>query len=111
MVKVFPIVMVMIAVPLSIKGFVIVMYGLLLKIGRSRAASVDVDSLVYEAIKIGYRHFDCARCYMTEDKVGNAIARHISEGNIKRQDIFITSKLFGSYHHPGSNSRLVSQLN
>ena len=68
---------------------------------RSRAASVDVETLVYEAIKQGYRHLDCARCYTTEDHVGKALARHIAEGNIQREDVFITSKLFGSYHQPG----------
>jgi len=67
---------------------------------RSRAASVDVETLVYEAIKQGYRHLDCARCYTTEDHVGKALARHIAEGNIQREDVFITSKLFGSYHQP-----------
>jgi len=67
---------------------------------RSGASSVDVESLVYEAIETGYRHLDCARCYTTEDHVGNALQRHISKGQLKREDIFITSKLFGSYHHP-----------
>jgi len=65
---------------------------------KARALSADVESLVYKAIELGYRHFDCARCYMTEDQVGNAIARQIAENNVKRGDIFITSKLFGSYH-------------
>lgn len=76
---------------------------------KSRAESVDVESLVYDAIKIGYRHFDCARCYMTEDKVGNAISRHIQEETIKRKDIFITSKLFGSYHHPDQVESCLQQ--
>jgi len=67
---------------------------------RSRAASVDVETLVYEAIEQGYRHLDCARCYTTEDHVGRALARHIAQGHIQRKDVFITSKLFGSYHHP-----------
>lgn len=66
---------------------------------KELATSVDVESLVYEAISLGYRHFDCARCYMTEDQVGKAIERQINEGKIARKDIFITSKLFGSYHH------------
>ena len=33
--------------------------------------------------------------------MGKALARHIAEGNIQREDVFITSKLFGSYHQPG----------
>jgi len=76
---------------------------------KTRAVSVDVESLVYGAIEIGYRHFDCARCYMTEDKVGNAIARQIAEGNVRREDLFITSKLFGSYHHPDQVESCLKQ--
>lgn len=52
---------------------------------------------IYEAIKsaidIGYRHFDCAAYYNNEKSVGKAIAEKMSEGVIKREDIYITSKV------------------
>ena len=67
---------------------------------------MDVETLAYEALGVGYRHLDCARAYMTEHHVGNALARRIAEGCLKREEVFITSKLFSSYYQPG-NPRLT----
>ena len=50
-------------------------------------------------MKLGYRHIDCAHCYANEEEVGQGIAAAISAG-IKREDIFITSKLWNTKHHP-----------
>lgn len=59
---------------------------------------------IYEAIKtaidIGYRHFDCAAYYHNEKSVGKAIAEKIKEGVIKREDVYITSKLWNNKHNP-----------
>ena len=69
---------------------------------------MDVETLAYEALGVGYRHLDCARAYMTEDDVGKALERRIAEGSVKREEIFITSKLFSSYYQPGS-ARLLGR--
>ncbi|KAJ2028591.1 D-xylose reductase [Coemansia sp. RSA 2337] len=61
----------------------------------SRAAASDQ---VYEAIKAGYRLFDCACDYGNESEVGSGIARAMSEGLVTRSDLFITSKLWCTYH-------------
>lgn len=49
---------------------------------------------VYEAIKAGYRLFDTAAVYTNEDAVGEAVRKAIADGIVKREDLFITSKLW-----------------
>lgn len=56
----------------------------------------DVEKLepaVYEGIKLGYRHIDCAPIYRNEPVVGAAIKRAIADGLVKREELYITSKL------------------
>lgn len=55
---------------------------------------------VKNAIDIGYRHFDCSPIYDNEIDVGKAISSKINEGIIKRDDVFITSKLWCTKHRP-----------
>lgn len=60
-------------------------------IGKSE--KMEIYNAVKSAIDIGYRHFDCATIYNNEKYVGKAIAEKIKEGVIKREDIFVTSKV------------------
>ncbi|MDO6841278.1 aldo/keto reductase [Paraglaciecola chathamensis] len=53
---------------------------------------------VYEAIKAGYRHLDSACDYGNEVQVGQGIKRAIDEGLCTREDLWITSKLWNTYH-------------
>ncbi|KAE8379138.1 putative NAD(P)H-dependent D-xylose reductase xyl1 [Aspergillus bertholletiae] len=53
---------------------------------------------VYEAIKAGYRLFDGACDYGNEVECGQGVARAIKEGIVKREDLFIVSKLWNSFH-------------
>ena len=53
---------------------------------------------VYNAIKTGYRLFDGACDYGNEVEAGQGVARAISEGLVKRSDLFIVSKLWNSFH-------------
>ena len=52
----------------------------------------------YEALRAGFRHIDAACDYGNEKEVGEGIARAFSEGWLQRKDIWITSKLWNTYH-------------
>jgi D-xylose reductase len=53
---------------------------------------------VYNAIKEGYRLFDGACDYGNEQEAGQGVARAIKEGLVKREDLFLVSKLWNSFH-------------
>ncbi|KAL2003335.1 hypothetical protein VTN02DRAFT_4245 [Thermoascus thermophilus] len=53
---------------------------------------------VYNAIKTGYRLFDGACDYGNEVEAGQGVARAIKEGIVKREDLFIVSKLWNTFH-------------
>lgn len=48
---------------------------------------------VKDAIDIGYRHFDTAHLYGNEKQVGDGIRAKIAEGVIKREDVFVVTKV------------------
>jgi len=54
----------------------------------------NIEALVKEAIRVGYRHIDTARAYDNETAIGKALKEVISEGKVKREDLFITTKLW-----------------
>ena len=56
--------------------------------------------VVYNAIKNGYRMLDSACDYGNEHKTGEGIARAISEGVCTREDLFVVSKLWNTFHRP-----------
>ena len=53
----------------------------------------EIVTAVESAIDIGYRHFDTAHLYGTEEYLGQAISNKIRQGVIKREDLFITTKV------------------
>jgi len=55
---------------------------------------------VYTAIKHGYRHIDSACDYGNEKEVGEGIARAIEEGVCSRDELWVTSKLWCTFHDP-----------
>ncbi|MEO6678356.1 MAG: aldo/keto reductase [Pseudomonas sp.] len=55
---------------------------------------------VKEALVAGFRHFDCAERYRNEDQVGIAIKDVLEAGKIRREDVFITTKLWNTNHRP-----------
>lgn len=59
-----------------------------------------LPDLIPEAVEVGYRHFDCACDYGNEAAVGQGIKNAISGGKCSRDDLWITSKLWNTYHEP-----------
>jgi len=57
-----------------------------------------VGDAVREAIRIGYRHFDCAPIYGNEAEIGSALSAAMANGEVRRQDLWITSKLWNFNH-------------
>ncbi len=65
------------------------------KIDKSETASV-----IQQAIEIGYRHFDAACDYGNEPEAGNGFRTAIENGTCSREDLWVTSKLWNTYHSP-----------
>ena len=67
-------------------------------LGLWKIPKPDVADTVHEAIKAGYRHLDSACDYGNEAEVGHGIKRALSEGLCKRDELWVTSKLWNTYH-------------
>jgi diketogulonate reductase-like aldo/keto reductase len=52
------------------------------------------------ALEVGFRHFDCAERYRNEAAVGDAMQEEFGAGKIRREDVFVTTKLWNSNHRP-----------
>ena len=50
---------------------------------------------VKSGLNIGYRHLDTARLYQVEPSVGQGLKLALQSGTVKREDVFVTSKVFG----------------
>lgn len=68
--------------------------------GLWKIATEDCADVVYEAVKAGYRHFDAACDYGNEQQVGEGLKRAMEDGLCARSDLWVTSKLWNTYHHP-----------
>lgn len=68
--------------------------------GTWRLPNNEAASLVEGAIDSGYRHIDCAMIYENEKEVGEGMGNAIAKGLVKREDLFVTSKLWNTDHAP-----------
>ena len=66
--------------------------------GTSGMDPEDTYDAVRTAISVGFRHFDCAPIYKNQQEVGEAINDAIAEGEVTREELWITSKLWNDQH-------------
>src|SRR5690554_312917 len=67
-------------------------------LGTWKSKQKEAYEAVLEAIKAGYRHIDCAPIYKNEKEIGEALAKAFEAGWVKREELWITSKLWNDCH-------------
>ena len=67
-------------------------------LGTWKSEPGEVGRAVKAALDVGYRHIDCAAVYGNEDEIGKAMKEWFSGNNTKREDVWITSKLWNTSH-------------
>jgi len=60
----------------------------------------ETKKAVKAALEVGFRQFDCAERYRNEKEVGEAMREAFREGKIKREELFVGTKLWNSNHRP-----------
>lgn len=66
--------------------------------GSDKYTPDQIASAVSGAVKSGYRMLDCASVYQNEDQIGRVLDGLFKEGTVKREDLFITSKVWNDQH-------------
>lgn len=77
--------------------------------GSDRVSSEMVAAAVYQGIKDGYRLIDCAACYGNEDKIGEQFSKLMQEDVIKREDLYIMSKVWNDMHGKGKILQAIAK--
>jgi alcohol dehydrogenase (NADP+) len=71
-----------------------------LGLGTWKSEPEAVYKAVRSAIEVGYRHIDCAAIYQNEEEVGRALTDAFQAGDAKREEVWVTSKLWNDAHAP-----------
>jgi alcohol dehydrogenase (NADP+) len=69
--------------------------------GSDHVTHEKVAEAVSYAIRNGYRHIDCASVYRNEKQIGAAISELLAGGIVKREELWMTSKLWNDMHGDG----------
>jgi alcohol dehydrogenase (NADP+) len=60
----------------------------------------DTQRATRIALEVGFRQFDCAERYRNEQAVGEAVHDALRDGKVRREDLFIATKLWNNNHRP-----------
>lgn len=83
----------------------------LLGLGTFMIGPEDTEKSVYAALKMGYRLIDTANAYVNEEAVGRGLRRALEEDLVKREDIFISTKLWPTlYEKAGAVDKTLERL-
>jgi len=69
-----------------------------LGLGTWKSSPGVVKKAIIEAIKLGYRHIDCAAIYGNEKEIGEALTECFETGIVQRDELWVTSKLWNDSH-------------
>ncbi|MEL6195855.1 MAG: aldo/keto reductase [Myxococcota bacterium] len=78
-------------------------------LGTWKSSDDGAYRAVRDAIAAGYRHLDCAWIYGNEAQAGRAIQDAIAAGDITRERLFVTTKLWNSFHAAADVGRAVQE--
>eukprot|EP01120_Amphizonella_sp_Union-15-10_P015055 TRINITY_DN7600_c0_g1_i2.p1 TRINITY_DN7600_c0_g1~~TRINITY_DN7600_c0_g1_i2.p1 ORF type:complete len:334 (+),score=70.73 TRINITY_DN7600_c0_g1_i2:62-1003(+) len=70
----------------------------LIGLGTWKSQPGEVGEAIKNALEVGYRHFDCAFLYGNENEIGDAFKEVFDSGKIKREEVFVTTKLWNTFH-------------
>lgn len=68
--------------------------------GTLMSDSAQTRNATKAAVKAGFRHLDCAERYRNEEEVGLAIKELIADRTVRREDLFVTTKVWNNNHRP-----------
>ena len=69
--------------------------------GSDHVSPMQMAEAVKNAVRLGYRHIDCAAVYGNEREIGIALQELYTEGTVRREDIWLTSKVWNDHHGDG----------
>ena len=82
----------------------------LIGLGTWKSKPGEIKQATLHALRAGYRHVDCAEYYNNEHEIGEALQTVFSEGVVKREDVFLTSKLWNNHHSKESVRPAVEKI-
>lgn len=74
---------------------------------KSPDTEVLKRAIIFAVEKAGYRHIDCAEAYGNEKTVGDAVHDLLSRHVVRREDLWITSKVWNTHHEPAEVAKAI----